>query len=62
MGSGSNNWTKEETGKELKKRAQRILDAVKENQKGKKYKSVKISDQPKTFKLVEIKDEHTGEN
>ena len=55
MASGDN-WTKEETKKQLKIRAQKTLDNIKIESKSKRFRYVKISDRPLTIKEIEIKD------
>lgn len=56
MATGDN-WTKEETQNELKKRAEKALKKVKEQNKEKRFKTIKVCDKPLTYKEVEIKDE-----
>lgn len=55
MATGDN-WTKEETQKEILNMAQKALKKIKKSRKDKKYKLVKVSDHPPTYKEVELKE------
>jgi hypothetical protein len=51
------NWTKESTPKELKKKANKVLDQLKKDRSGRVFKLIKVCDKPLTYKEIEIKDE-----
>lgn len=54
--SANQNWIKQETVNEFKKSALKTLQKCKEFEEGRKFKYVKVSDTPRTFKRIEIKD------
>lgn len=49
-----NNWVTVRTPKFLKTEAQKALEKVKQQRKGKTFKMVKVSDRPVTYKEVEV--------
>ena len=50
------NWASETTTSFLKSKGEKALKKAKRKLKGKKYKLIKVSDKPLTYKEVEIKD------
>ena len=48
------NWTKKETRTFLHERAKRAVEKENKNRADKKFRLVKISDNPPTFKEVEV--------
>jgi hypothetical protein len=51
----NNNWVYTQSGDFFKKQAEKNLKKIKEGRKNKKFKLVKISDTPATYKEIEIK-------
>jgi hypothetical protein len=50
------NWVKEDNHQTHHKKAKKRLEEIKDQRKNKKYKMVKINDNPPTYTEVEIKD------
>ena len=50
----NNNWTATEAPKFLKREAEKTLEKLNKQRTGKKYKMVKVSDRPPTYKEVEV--------
>lgn len=53
--STQENWSKEETKKFVHEQAIKQSKILKDSREGKKFKLVKVSDHPLTFKEVELK-------
>ena len=52
----NNNWVYIQSGDFFKKQAEKNLKKIKEGRKNKKFRLVKISDTPVTYKEIEVKD------
>jgi hypothetical protein len=51
----NNNWVYKEGGNFHKKNGEKVLKKIKEQRKGKMYRMVKVSDNPLTYKEIEVK-------